>query len=111
MFNPIIKPFTICVVLTLTVHFDWYIRQLDVPNVFLHGHLMENVFMEQPQYFVEASHLDFVYHYSRLSMAINKHLRHSLLNFLRHCLILDFLHLKWIHIFSSIIVLMQLYMF
>jgi hypothetical protein len=37
IFSPIIKASTIRVVLTLAVHFDWTIRQLDVFNAFLQG--------------------------------------------------------------------------
>jgi hypothetical protein len=38
-FSLIIKPSTIRIILALTVHFDWPIRQLDVSNAFLQGHL------------------------------------------------------------------------
>jgi len=59
-FSPVIKPSTIRVILTLAVHFDWEIRQLDVSNAFLQGHLIEEVYMEQSQGFHDKIHLDFV---------------------------------------------------
>jgi hypothetical protein len=59
-FSPVIKPSTICILLALAVHFSWPIRQLDVSNAFLHGSLMEKVFMEQPQGFKDATHPHYV---------------------------------------------------
>jgi hypothetical protein len=53
-FNPVVKSSTIKAILALAVHFQWPTRQLDVSNAFLHGTLEEEVFMEQPQGFVDS---------------------------------------------------------
>jgi hypothetical protein len=50
-FSPVIKPPTIRLVLSLATTHGWPIRQLDVKNAFLHGHLKEVVYMEQPPRF------------------------------------------------------------
>ena len=59
-FAPIVKPGTIRIVLQLAVSRASPVHQLDVSNAFLHGHLAEQVFCEQPIGFVDAEHPDFV---------------------------------------------------
>ena len=46
-FSPVIKPVTIGLVLAIVVHHNWSIHQLDISNVFLHGFLEEELFIEQ----------------------------------------------------------------
>lgn len=66
-FSPVIKPSTIRVILSLAVQFDWSIRQLDISNAFLHGYLGEEVFMEQPQGFVDK---DYPHHVCKLHKSL-----------------------------------------
>jgi len=54
-FSPVIKPAAIRLIFALAVHYDWIIWQLDVSNAFLHGQLTDEIFMEQPQGFVDSS--------------------------------------------------------
>ena len=47
-FSPVIKITTVRLLLSLTVTKNWYIHQMDVSNAFLHGNLIETIFMSQP---------------------------------------------------------------
>jgi histone deacetylase 1/2 len=53
-FSPVVKPATIRTVLTIAASRRWTTKQLDVSNAFLHGHLKEHVFCQQPTGFVDA---------------------------------------------------------
>ena len=55
------------VVLSLVVTNKWYLRQLDVKNAFLNGHLTEHVYMEQPLRYIE---LRFPNHACQLKKAL-----------------------------------------
>ncbi|RDX98154.1 hypothetical protein CR513_18963, partial [Mucuna pruriens] len=45
---PIAKMNTIRVIISLAAHFGWNLQQFDVKNVFLHGELEEEIYMEIP---------------------------------------------------------------
>ncbi|RDX90530.1 hypothetical protein CR513_27601, partial [Mucuna pruriens] len=47
-FAPITKMNTVRVINSLAAHFGWNLQQFDVKNVFLHGELEEEVYMEIP---------------------------------------------------------------
>jgi hypothetical protein len=57
-FNPVVKPATIHMVLSLVVSCFWPIHQLDVKNVFLHGTLLKTVYCSEPTGFVDLSQSD-----------------------------------------------------
>ena len=59
-FNPVVKPTTVRVVLSLAISQGWSLHQLDANNAFLQGHLFENVYMEQPPGFVDQDHPSYV---------------------------------------------------
>ena len=46
--SPVIKPTTVCTVLSLAISSGWCLRQIDIQNAFLHSNLSEEVFMSQP---------------------------------------------------------------
>ncbi|XP_016173490.1 uncharacterized protein LOC107615995 [Arachis ipaensis] len=48
-FSPVVKPASIRIMLSLALANSWPIKQLDVNNAFLHGDLLEDVYMSQPK--------------------------------------------------------------
>lgn len=66
-FSPVVKPTTICVVWSLVVSRGWLLKQLDVNNALLQGHLHENVYLMQPPGFVDKDKPSYV---CRLKKAI-----------------------------------------
>ena len=54
-FSPVVKAATIRVVRTIAAARLWPVHQMDVNNAFLHGHLSEQVYCQQPASFVDTS--------------------------------------------------------
>lgn len=52
-FSLVVKPATIPTVLSLVVMQGWTLQQMDVNNAFLHGDLLETVYMHQPPGFTD----------------------------------------------------------
>ena len=59
-FSPVIKSSTIRIFLSMAVMYHWVLRQIDINNVFFNGYLTEEVYMQQPEGFVDSSRLDYV---------------------------------------------------
>lgn len=57
-FSPVVKPTMVRLVLSLAVCQGWSLWQLDVNNAFLQGTLTEDVYMVQPQGFIDTNFPD-----------------------------------------------------
>ena len=53
MFSPVVKHSSIRILLAIVVEKNWELHQLDVKTAFLHGDLMETIYMEQPEGFIK----------------------------------------------------------
>eukprot|EP00253_Pinus_taeda_P019928 PITA_19928 len=60
IFSPVVKIVSIRIVLALVVLLDLELQQLDVKTAFLHGDLDKEIYMEQPEGFVEHRNEKFV---------------------------------------------------
>ncbi|PNY02796.1 copia protein (gag-int-pol protein), partial [Trifolium pratense] len=66
-FSPVVKSSTVRIILSIAVHFNWEVRQLDINNAFLNGYLKETVFMHQPEGYLDSTKPN---HICKLSKAI-----------------------------------------
>ncbi|KAM2856343.1 hypothetical protein PS2_000709 [Malus domestica] len=60
-FSPIVRHTTVWMILSLAAIRKWELRQLDIKNAFLHGELQEEVYMKQPQGFVDQTNPNYVF--------------------------------------------------
>lgn len=66
-FSSVVKPTTIRILLSLVVSRGWSLRQIDIQNAFLHGHLQEDVYIKQPPGFVDS---DYPHHICKLDKSL-----------------------------------------
>jgi hypothetical protein len=59
-YNPVAKMTIVRAIIAITIAKGWLLHQMDVKNVFLHGDLQEEVYMEQPPSYVDQTHLNLV---------------------------------------------------
>ena len=68
-FSPVAKIASIRLLLSMAAMCSWPLYQLDIKNVFLHGDLVEEVYMEQPTGFVAQGEFGLVCRLCRSHMA------------------------------------------
>jgi hypothetical protein len=59
-YSPVIKMTIIRAIIIMVVAKGWSLHQMDVNNVFFHGDLQEEVYMEQPPSYVDQTHPNLV---------------------------------------------------
>lgn len=89
-FSPVLKPITLRLVIAIVVMLSWPPKQLDVKNAFLHGHLKETVYMDQPPGFIDTQHPDFVCHLNKSIYGLKQALRAWFDRFILHILRMGF---------------------
>lgn len=60
IFAPVVKFTTVRIMLALVAHYDWELKQMDVTTAFLHGDLDKDIYMHQPEGFIDKSKPDHV---------------------------------------------------
>lgn len=58
IFSPVAKHVSFRCLLSMVVHHDMELQQMDVKTAFLHGYLDETIYMEQPEGYVDKKHPD-----------------------------------------------------
>lgn len=76
-FSHIVKPSTIRLIISIVANSGWPLRQLDIENAFLQGELVDIVYMQQPQVFIDTK---FPHHVCKLHKASNRYRGPGLLN-------------------------------
>jgi hypothetical protein len=59
-YSPVTKMTIVITIITMAIAKGWSLHQMDVNNVFLHGDLQEEVYMEQPVGYVDQTHPNLV---------------------------------------------------
>jgi hypothetical protein len=63
---------TICIVISLAAKFGWEIHQMDVKTYFMHGDLLEEINMQQPQGFIKVVQEHVVCNIKKTSYGLKK---------------------------------------
>lgn len=56
IFSPVAKHVSIRFLLSMVVHFNIELQQMDVNTTFFHGYLDEDIYMEQPEGYEDKEH-------------------------------------------------------
>jgi len=74
-YSPVAKMINVGVIIVMVAAKRWSLHQMDVNNVFLHGDLHEEVYMEQPLGYVDQTHLNLVYRLKKILYRLKQALR------------------------------------
>jgi len=74
-YSPIVKMTIVRTIIAMAATKGWSLHQMDIKNVFLHGDLQEEVYMEQPQGYVDQTHLNLVCRLKKVLYGLKQTLR------------------------------------
>jgi len=74
-YNLVAKMTIVRTIIAMAVVKGWSLHQMDVKNVFLHGDLHEEVYMEQPPSYVDQTHPNLVYRLKKVLYGLKQTLR------------------------------------
>ena len=78
IFSPVVKMTTLRCVLGLVAKDDMELKQMDVKTAFLHGDLHENIYMQQPEGFVQKAKRSWYASLRRAYMVLSRHPRNGI---------------------------------
>ena len=84
VFSPVARAESIRIIIAMAAQFRWKLHHLDVKSAFINGYIEEDIYVDQPEGFIEAGKESYVLKLKKLSMASNKPQGHGIASWMKH---------------------------